>query len=1379
MFTKRLRRLGLAALTVVLAATSLTLMSAGGPARASAAPVLWGPAQQVPGMAALTGGDTSEILSMSCASAGNCAAGGLYDDTSHHLQAFVVNESNGAWGSALPVPGLAALNVGNAAMVQSVSCATAGNCTAGGTYEDAGSSSQAFVVTEANGTWGTAQEVPGTAALNAGGVAEVQSMSCPDAQSCGATGYYTDANGIQQAFAVNRAGGAWGTAQEIPGTAALNAGGESDAVSVSCAVAGSCAAVGHYTDAAGNTQPYLVTSAGGTWAAAQPVPGMADLNKGGYAPFSSVACATAGNCVAGGSYSDAAFRQQAFTVSLAGGVLGTAQEVPGTAALNVSGSAGVTSVACPAAGGCAEAGWYFDGTGHNQPFTVTQSGGAWGTAKPVPGMLALQAGANSNLTTISCSTPGNCGAGGTYADAAGHAQAFLVTEANGTWGAAQAIPALSQLNANGLAGVQAISCPADGTCAAGGMYDSAASRLTAFTADAPTVGLGGITGPGGKCVDDGGGGNGAQVVLKTCNGSAGQAWTPQSYGAVMAQGKCLTAGTSGGPAGAAGTRVQLWICKSLDRTQLWQVQGSQLFNAYTGLCLDAGSSTADGTPLQVWTCNGTTAQNWTLPTGSSLPTSNPDQGYDVAYQGTDGHLGYVKPDGTVKQTSSVVAAGTSPAIAGRPGNAWVSAFTGSNGSLWIGDAGGNGVAVGPSVPAGASPSVAAELTGPRTGPWMADVPGPSGQDYTYSTGTNATGVLTGTPGRVLAGTSPSITSTGSDGVFEEAFADASSGKLWVQQFEIGVGSSSGRLVGGGVSLAPATSPAIAAGLGPGIGSAWEIAFHGSDGHLQTVDAFGNHVTYPYLLTPGSGVAITALPTTGQYVVVFQAATDGLVYKKATGNGWLVPDGPVSLVGGGIGMAPNTHPAIALGNAGYGIAVHGTGDTVLLAGSDNTTRDTGQAIAAGTSPAIAGSTGGTPAAPELSPPIATASSVTISWNDQSTNEYQFVLQKRVTGDGDNGWADIYTTQSDNPAGIIGADEYSYTDVDTGPDAECYRVLATPVVTVGGALPGISGERCTVRPDPAKFPQSVPLSAEQWNNFSASPLLPAVNGAPADDLANIARTSNQELVNRDQTWGVNLDWDSGGSCWIFRGRGSGDQLLTGQALAIETCDSHGNGTGQYLAYGGQTFGVDVTLLDYPSYEWHVIGDSSFADNAATGPARPGFGLAGGGYRALYDDQNHKYLVTGSQTFGVDLDWFDPSAPPPGGGITQPPPAESGVGVLRVFNCDPAGHPVTVWARDTTTTPAGSYQKIGGLAFQTDPATGCVAKDAQPLYFTPAPQRQYQVTVTDPLQAGCTSDDPANPACVEESKAITGNPAGAIETTTVGVGTDRSPFAANGLK
>jgi hypothetical protein len=62
---------------------------------------------------------------------------------------------NGAWGKAEEVPGTAALNKGGDAEINSVSCASAGNCSAGGFYESSSNpppagTSQAFVVTEAS-----------------------------------------------------------------------------------------------------------------------------------------------------------------------------------------------------------------------------------------------------------------------------------------------------------------------------------------------------------------------------------------------------------------------------------------------------------------------------------------------------------------------------------------------------------------------------------------------------------------------------------------------------------------------------------------------------------------------------------------------------------------------------------------------------------------------------------------------------------------------------------------------------------------------------------------------------------------------------------------------------------------------------------------------------------------------------------------------------------------------------------------------------------------------------------------------------------------------------------------------------------------------------
>ena len=97
-------------------------------------------------------------------------------------------ERNGRWGKAIEVPGLAALNTGGHAEVSSVSCGSAGSCAAGGYYRDR-RGQQGFVAVERNGRWGKAIEVPGLAALNKGGYAEVNSVSCASAGSCAAGGY--------------------------------------------------------------------------------------------------------------------------------------------------------------------------------------------------------------------------------------------------------------------------------------------------------------------------------------------------------------------------------------------------------------------------------------------------------------------------------------------------------------------------------------------------------------------------------------------------------------------------------------------------------------------------------------------------------------------------------------------------------------------------------------------------------------------------------------------------------------------------------------------------------------------------------------------------------------------------------------------------------------------------------------------------------------------------------------------------------------------------------------------------------------------------------------------------------------------------------------
>ncbi|MFF0247375.1 ThuA domain-containing protein [Streptosporangium sandarakinum] len=84
-------------------------------------------------------------------------------------------------------------------------------------------------------------------------------------------------------------------------------------------------------------------------------------------------------------------------------------------------------------------------------------------------------------------------------------------------------------------------------------------------------------------------------------------------------GKCLDVA---GANPADGTKVQLYTCNNT-AAQNWTVSGPQL--KALGKCLDvAGGATTDGTKIQLYTCNNTGAQNWTPQPDGTL--KNPQSG---------------------------------------------------------------------------------------------------------------------------------------------------------------------------------------------------------------------------------------------------------------------------------------------------------------------------------------------------------------------------------------------------------------------------------------------------------------------------------------------------------------------------------------------------------------------------------------------------------------------------------------------------------------------------------------------------------------------------------------------------------------------------------
>jgi hypothetical protein len=378
-------------------------------------------------------GVSDYLGSISCATAGSCAAGGSYTDGGGHSHAFLVNKRHGAWGKPMKVPGLTRLAHGDA-YLNTISCPEPGFCAAGGLYGDSDGHWQAYIANERNGVWHNAIEVPGSAALNAGGSASVSSVSCSDARSCTAGGQYSGPGGAGgwHPFLVDERDGVWGMAMRVPGFAALTPGGTGGVTAVSCAATDSCAAVGNYNDAQHPYRAFVVNERNGVWRKAIVLPGLAALDVGGAEAFvHSLSCATAGSCAAAGSYTDGSGFVQAFVVRTTNGIWRKAIEVPGSEALNVGGNAVAQSTSCAKAGFCGVGGFYFDGSGTEQAFVVSETNGVWNTAVEVPGLAALNVGTGSGgqaqVDALSCGGPRSCAAGGYYVGSFAASQGFVTS----------------------------------------------------------------------------------------------------------------------------------------------------------------------------------------------------------------------------------------------------------------------------------------------------------------------------------------------------------------------------------------------------------------------------------------------------------------------------------------------------------------------------------------------------------------------------------------------------------------------------------------------------------------------------------------------------------------------------------------------------------------------------------------------------------------------------------------------------------------------------------------------------------------------------------------------------------------------------------------
>jgi hypothetical protein len=254
-----------------------------------------------------------DIDAISCTAAGDCTVTGQALNATQQNFAngggsyapLVATMTNGVLGSVteLSLPSFQAPGDSNSdeGWITSLSCASAGTCTAVGIDEQQAPDAQnpptvsIFAASEVNRTWSTPALLPGSAARNVSNTSTGQ-LSCASAGNCGYVGYYEDSSGYIHPFTASQVSGTWRDATDVKGDPDYAMKSDSEPAAISCPAPGDCTAVLDLEDASQGPHAYVVSEVSGTWGTATEV-----KDSAGSLGLNAVSCVSAGNCVAAGS----------------------------------------------------------------------------------------------------------------------------------------------------------------------------------------------------------------------------------------------------------------------------------------------------------------------------------------------------------------------------------------------------------------------------------------------------------------------------------------------------------------------------------------------------------------------------------------------------------------------------------------------------------------------------------------------------------------------------------------------------------------------------------------------------------------------------------------------------------------------------------------------------------------------------------------------------------------------------------------------------------------------------------------------------------------------------------------------------------------------
>jgi hypothetical protein len=443
------------------------------------------------------------ISAMTCPSGGNCTAVGSYTDGVDHGQGLLLKEAHGVWAAGMEAPlpanaGPNPLDLAKNTGLADVSCVSAGNCTAVGIYTDVDNDDRGLLLTESAGKWhpGVEARLPGNvspAAKNHKTVSDnlvLLSDACTSVGNCYAVGnYFTGANTLEPLIVAEH-NGRWqtGTAAPLPVGATVR-GQKSILYNVNCLPAATCTAVGAYVDSNGDQQAMLLTESGGSWSAVTEASLPSDAGTSPAATPIALDCVAAGDCTTVGYFQDSHTDSLGVMLSESGGTwsAGTQATLPTNAAPATSYNAQTTVLAtltCPDATDCTAGGSYTDSFGNTQALLLAETGGVWGTGQEVTLPTNAETTATDQtavIDSVSCPTVGNCVAAGTYTDTAENNDSLLVTETAGVWSGGTQVALPANAGQAQFSAVDGVSCESVGNCTVIGVYDDHSGDTLAYT----------------------------------------------------------------------------------------------------------------------------------------------------------------------------------------------------------------------------------------------------------------------------------------------------------------------------------------------------------------------------------------------------------------------------------------------------------------------------------------------------------------------------------------------------------------------------------------------------------------------------------------------------------------------------------------------------------------------------------------------------------------------------------------------------------------------------------------------------------------------------------------------------------------------------------